>query len=82
MLVVIVEGVKLVKLRGVVACVYVTVKDFGAVAPEVSLKVTVQFHVLVCIPVSLKSTLIRRVIEASEVIVTAAFQLLSPLFQV
>ena len=56
-------------------------KDFNAVAPVVSLKVTV--HVTVPDQVGLVSTTLgTRVMEVSESTVTLLFQLLSPLFQV
>jgi hypothetical protein len=58
------------------------VKVRDAVAPEVSRNVTVHVHVLDWVPVSLESTWGLRVIEVSELTVTPAFHLLSPLFQV
>jgi hypothetical protein len=58
------------------------VKDRDAVAPVVSLSVTVQVHVLDWVPLSLYSTLGIKVIEVAELTVTLAFQLLSALFQV
>ena len=57
-------------------------KDLDAVAPVVSLKVTVQFHVLVWVPVSLASTLGCKVMEVSELTVTLLFHVLVPLSQV
>ena len=57
-------------------------KEREAVAPVVSLSVTVQLHVLDWVPLSLASTLGRKVIEVSELTVTLLFQLASPLSQV
>jgi hypothetical protein len=58
------------------------VKYLDAVAPVVSLNVTVQLHVLVWVPLSLYNTLGIKVMEVSELTVNLAFQVLSPLFQV
>ena len=48
----------------------------------VSLNVTVQVHVLDWVPLSLYSTLGRKVMEASELTVTLLFQSLPPLSQI
>ena len=71
-----------VAVGGAAFTIKLTVNDFDAVVPVVSLNVTVQVQVLDWVLVQLDSTLISRVIEVSELTVTALFQLLSPLFQI
>lgn len=56
--------------------------DRDAVAPLLSRRVTVQFHILLCELVSLEITFGARVMEPSDPTVTAEFQFVSPWFQV